>query len=721
MTFLEEFNKDKYEPWNIEYVAYEAIHNGLNGICNSGHWTSKDEEGFEAAIRLEAGKVDLFINRKKREIESRVTYCERTLNQKKWSEEDTRNVDDSLTDILADINELSRFTRINFNALQNLITEHDRLTNTNRQTLFVQVCRTRPLDNQRFDELLIQVSCLLHVCRNRLEPAKGILTSDKQMQIARYWVHQDNITEVKAMLLFNLPMYINNPAQEFEQTEHSTSAIYLDNDQFSEYSSRLQRDDGAEIIDIRWYGDTNLSREVLVERQTYVKTDQGGSSVADILTMSQDKVYNFISRSYTARDYANDLQQNNTDQEYLDVSYNIALSIQNSISEKKLEPKIRVYSDQLRFESSQDKTLSVTLDCNISFAREDGVGRLDRELHRPDINTGGPFRKTMPHDLHQFPHAVLEIQAVSGKSPLWLSRLLTSKLVYEVPRFSAYLHGVAHFWGSQLPLLPWWVPQMEMDIRTTEHTTKSFTQLIDGQCRTRYLDSQLGKVPGRRKKRSSINNSTDSSLLAPADKDKKDQGYIAQQTENISRPSPYRKHTATSVTSGAQLRRQDKDDSSFINVYYHGRNNQSQAYMLQDASTVKEGDALREAAIKEIKEEKKRKKKEKKLQPPSHTIEPKLFFANERTFIHWLQFSTIILTAALTLLNFGDSISTISGIVFFCISLVIAIYAFLRYRYRAYQMSTRPHIRYDDLYGPAALCILVIGAMAVSRVTRKTK
>ncbi|KAI7883177.1 hypothetical protein K492DRAFT_120472, partial [Lichtheimia hyalospora FSU 10163] len=95
-------------------------------------------------------------------------------------------------------------------------------------------------------------------------------------------------------------------------------------------------------------------------------------------------------------------------------------------------------------------------------------------------------------------------------------------------------------------------------------------------------------------------------------------------------------------------------------------------------------------------------------------LEPKVFFANERTFIHWLQFAALILVAALTLLNFGDRISTIAGGVFFGISMGIALYAFGRFRYRAHQIKTRPMFRYDDIWGPIGLTTLLVGAIIVS-------
>ena len=65
-------------------------------------------------------------------------------------------------------------------------------------------------------------------------------------------------------------------------------------------------------------------------------------------------------------------------------------------------------------------------------------------------------------------------------------------------------------------------------------------------------------------------------------------------------------------------------------------------------------------------------------------IEPKVFFANERTFISWLQFCALLLTVALSLLNFGDSTSRIAGGIFIGISAVVAIYALYRFEKRAW-------------------------------------
>ncbi|CAG8535205.1 11145_t:CDS:2 [Funneliformis caledonium] len=45
-------------------------------------------------------------------------------------------------------------------------------------------------------------------------------------------------------------------------------------------------------------------------------------------------------------------------------------------------------------------------------------------------------------------------------------------------------------------------------------------------------------------------------------------------------------------------------------------------------------------------------------------VEPKVFFANERTFLSWLQFTVVLGGLAIGLLNFGDRVGKISAAAF---------------------------------------------------------
>ncbi|KAG1078355.1 hypothetical protein G6F42_024306 [Rhizopus arrhizus] len=96
-------------------------------------------------------------------------------------------------------------------------------------------------------------------------------------------------------------------------------------------------------------------------------------------------------------------------------------------------------------------------------------------------------------------------------------------------------------------------------------------------------------------------------------------------------------------------------------------------------------------------------------------LDPKAFFANERTFIAWLQFCALLLTVSLNLLNNGDRISRVVGACFIVFSSIISIYALVRFQLRAYQMRTgRGMVNMEDIYGPVLLCVLLVTALGIN-------
>ncbi|RAL64384.1 hypothetical protein DID88_001860 [Monilinia fructigena] len=56
-------------------------------------------------------------------------------------------------------------------------------------------------------------------------------------------------------------------------------------------------------------------------------------------------------------------------------------------------------------------------------------------------------------------------------------------------------------------------------------------------------------------------------------------------------------------------------------------------------------------------------------------VEPKVFFANERTFLSWLNFTVILGALAIGMLNFGDRPAFISASIFTVISMLTMGYA----------------------------------------------
>ncbi|KAI8334640.1 VTC domain-containing protein [Chlamydoabsidia padenii] len=780
MKFGQELQQNMYEPWRFEYISYDVIKKDMKNRQLTHGWTDQDEQDFETTLRLEADKVDLFITRKQREIDSRIAYCDRILVQQRptltLSTQHSlyESMDDSLTDILTDLNDLAKFTRYNYLGIQKLIKKHDKHTHMDRQGLLVDIIRNKSLDRQRFDVALVKISALHDLCRLHGESrtgnaAAGLDQNAFERATAKYWVHPDNVTELKAILLFHLPVLVFNPNKPIEAEDSAISSVYFDNHNFGLYGGRLQRDEGAEAIRLRWYGPMS-SKSIFIERKTHHAPWLDGASVKDRFRLDESQVNDFLQGRYTADQVAHDMKtKQGMAQDAVDANHFIASGVQRSVAEKQLNPVMRVFYNRTAFQVPGDQRLRLSLDTDLTFIREDGLNRRkNNNWRRQDVGVDYPFDYLPDAEVYRFPYAVLEtkLQTHLGQEPPeWLTRLLDSKLVYEVPRFSKYLQGAAHFWSPQLPLLPWWLGDLQqLDIRNAKQTTGNFTglsrskslkPLIDGRYRMGYLESQLEKRATLTRK---------ASQAAKAQRAASLRNNNGEYTATVI--TPFNGGTTLTDPFADPMWRQSSNSSNDnLNQYQFNQQQQhytaarqrvgmndyidgsSTEYLMgnktprssvmhhtnmtsRDALTGGQQDDMDIIFIEEgVQYSKKGKKGNnnnnnkgnngeggKKKKNKGDRIEPKIFFANERTFIHWLYFAALLLTTALTLLNFGDHTTRISGGVFFGIAFSFAVYAFYRFRWRAHRIRTKPNERYDDLYGPIGLCILLVGALILNFV-----
>ena len=107
----------------------------------------------------------------------------------------------------------------------------------------------------------------------------------------------------------------------------------------------------------------------------------------------------------------------------------------------------------------------------------------------------------------------------------------------------------------------------------------------------------------------------------------------------------------------------------------------------------------------------------KRIALPSR-VEPKVFFANERTFLSWLNFTVILGSLGVGLLNFGDAVGRISAGLFTFIAMLTMIYALVTYHWRAKAIRLRGSGPYDDRFGPTMLCIFLLVAVVVNFILR---
>lgn len=99
-------------------------------------------------------------------------------------------------------------------------------------------------------------------------------------------------------------------------------------------------------------------------------------------------------------------------------------------------------------------------------------------------------------------------------------------------------------------------------------------------------------------------------------------------------------------------------------------------------------------------------------------MEPKVFFANERTFLSWLNFTVILGGLAVGLLNFGDRVGRISAGLFTVIAMAAMLYALVTFHWRAMSIRKRGQTGIDDRFGPTVLALALLAAIVVNFILR---
>ncbi|KAF8071816.1 hypothetical protein FPV67DRAFT_899192 [Lyophyllum atratum] len=100
-------------------------------------------------------------------------------------------------------------------------------------------------------------------------------------------------------------------------------------------------------------------------------------------------------------------------------------------------------------------------------------------------------------------------------------------------------------------------------------------------------------------------------------------------------------------------------------------------------------------------------------------VEAKVWFANERTWIAWLNMAILIGTLAIALFNASrDEIATTFAYAYAIISICVLIYAFALYQYRISMIRRRDPGHFDSIAGPVLLGVLLFIAILMNFIVR---
>ncbi|CAO3640392.1 unnamed protein product [Cunninghamella blakesleeana] len=434
---------------------------------------------------------------------------------------------------------------------------------------------------------------------------------------------------------------------------------------------RLEKTEGAEAIRMRWYGGMD-SNTIFVERKTHHEDWTGEKSVKARFPIKEKHLNAFMKGDYTVDElFAKTREQGRKSEKEIQELEQLASEVQYRVLTKRLHPMMRTFYNRTAFQLPGDARVRISLDTELTLIKED---QTKDNWRRMDIGVDWPFKQLPDSDICRFPYAVLEVKLqthVGQEPPQWIMELVNSHLVESVPKFSKFIHGCATLLEDKINVLPFWLPQMDIDIR--KQPSKAFLPRPES-------------IPS-----SSSHTSDDANDKTP-------------QLEIDVHPDVLRDQTNENTPL---LIHQNGDTNNNNNNNNKGLLKQLSPPGLQNLFKKTKTTFLRKPSDAGVKATSRTRVIQKA--PPA-----KSYFANERTFLQWMKFTILLGALAIGLLNFSDDVGRISAGMFTIFSMTVMLYALYLYHVRADRLEKSDSGEYSDTYGPAVMTIVLVVAVCIN-------
>lgn len=506
--------KARYTPWKQHYIDYNKLkellkeHDGEQSD-DAVQWTEEDEEAFvKELLNVQLDKVNAFQVETYKTLRERTSECEANLEPlvvkgdrpTTKSEQEAKSIAEkglaALDSISKDINRLERFSRINFTGFLKAAKKHDRKRGAQykvRPLLQVRLSQL-PFNSEDYSPLLYRLSTMYAFVQQTLggipAPRPNISSGAVDLPIGKdqsssfkFWVHIDNLLEVKTHILRYLPVLVYNPGVskdlDFTRTEPSMTSLYFDSPSFMLYNGYVNRSPDASSVRLRWTGQLNEDPQIFVEKWIVGEDERDGNGIK--MPIKAKHINAFLNGDYKMEKTVNQRESASHDHDGAESLKRGVADLQEFIKENELQPVLRASYNRTAFQIPGDNRVRMSVDTDICLIREDALDpnqpcRDPNNWHRTDIDDGEmqfPFSDIPPNEISRFPHALLEIKIrgdASKASKEWVTDLMTSHLLKESPRFSKFAHGVAQLFEDHVNTFPFWLSDMDIDIHRDPET-----------------------------------------------------------------------------------------------------------------------------------------------------------------------------------------------------------------------------------------------------------
>jgi SPX domain protein involved in polyphosphate accumulation/uncharacterized membrane protein YidH (DUF202 family) len=496
---------------------------------------------------------------------------------------------------------LEKFVNLNYQAFEKLLKNHDRLLpNTPCHQFYMAKLRNQDWIKSDFSDVFVALSDCHSLLR---QDDSGVANNDAAQNFIRntkkYWVPTEHVSTVKHLILQHLPVFRMWSGSGDSQLVNS---VYFDNRQMQLYHGRMDKTPGAIALRLRWYG-TEI-KTVYVERKTHLDSWTGNTSVKERFALEPEQVVPFCNGSYKVNEFADDMKRKGKKDADIQAACKLFSQIARVIESKQLGPTVRTQYMRTAFQIPFDSSVRISLDTNLAMVREDTCGYAQTITERWRRDERIPV-KASEHT--HFPHAVLEVklQGEVENPSQWVRDLLNSGMCTEVYKFSKFIHGGAVLLTELVAAAPYWID----DVSIRDSVNASAPSVI------------------RRKGRKSVEGGASAGGVALGDAEEMEDDVTEEGHPLLGPMRPSGARNGTDFIGGQQAR------------LFGGRSS-FEGSGGEDAGWC--GLCTRESAM---------------PRKAPVRVEPKTFFANERTFLAWLHMSVTLgsISSALTVFAEEDS------------------------------------------------------------------
>ncbi|KAM0750607.1 SPX-domain-containing protein [Meredithblackwellia eburnea MCA 4105] len=760
----------QYKDWSAHYVDYSGLKRYLKERQANKRWDDEEEANFLRALAGELDKVVTFQEAKINDLTLTIAEYEAEVNRLIHGEEhpdgassvgrprdnledsshhdhddgDSDTTDDAqedrfieleedLANVIADVHDLGHFSHLNYTAFVKIVKKHDKRTGWTLKSQFMRdFLEKRPFYKENYDGLIVQLSRLYNLVRTRGNPVVGDSSAGGGQsafvrQTTKYWVHPDNYVQLKLVILKHLPVLVFNPDKPFEQEDAAISSSYFDNESLDLYLGRLEKTEGAEAIRMRWYGGMGV-KTIFVERKTHREDWTGEKSVKARFPIKEEQLNDFLAGRITMDETFEALRKKGkkTDKE-VESMLKLAREVQAAVKVKKLGPVVRTFYNRTAFQLPGDARVRISFDTQLSLIREDnwdGTIRAGDNWRRPDCGIDWPFNNIPDSDKELFPYGVLEVKLqtqMGQEPPEWVRELVSSHLVEAVPKFSKFIHGCATLLPNRVDLVPFWLPQMETDIRKPATSKASILRPAASHSNTQSATPSDGRSNDLEHYTEPVSDDEDHETNRHHAIAKDQAGWADLPPQAAAEAKAFRDENAGKTEEarpGKGYKAQEifpkLTPANLTKLLDSKINTESEQPLNTGGDPNASAVSITPGRVEYVSS----------FRPPTGKrvaipvrVEPKVFYANERTMLSWIEFSVVVSAIGIGILSYSephDDIALAAASSFTGVALLGILYTAYNYTWRVFKIRNREAVNYHDWLGPSVLCGILFLAVVVN-------